>query len=276
MPVPTLTLKNGHAIPVLGQGTWELGEPSANRAAEIATLRAGVELGLSLIDTAEMYGHGRSERLVGEAIRGLSEHVYLVDKVLPSNASHAGTVKACERSLKALGVEQIDLYLLHWRGGHPLAETVQAFEQLQRAGKIGGWGVSNFDTDDMRELLQLGTPQVNQILYNPSRRGPEFDLMPLCAQAGVRIMAYSPIEQGRLLRHPALAQVAQRHQATVAQVALAWDIRGGDVVAIPKASTVAHVQDNARALDIRLTDADIALIDEAFAPATHAQPLEMI
>ena len=276
MPIPTLTLKNGHAIPVLGQGTWELGEPSANRAAEIATLRAGIELGLTLIDTAEMYGHGRSERLVGEAIHGLREHVYLVDKVLPSNASHAGTVKACERSLKALGVEQIDLYLLHWRGSHPLVETVRAFEQLQRAGKIGAWGVSNFDTDDMRELLQLGTPQVNQILYNPSRRGPEFDLMPLCAQAGVRTMAYSPIEQGRLLRHPALAQVAQRHQATVAQVALAWDIRGGDVVAIPKASTVAHVQDNARALDIRLTEADIALIDEAFAPPTRAQPLEMI
>ena len=153
---------------------------------------------------------------------------------------------------------------------------MQAFEQLQRAGKIGAWGVSNFDTDDMRELLPLGKPQVNQILYNPSRRGPEFDLMPLCAQAGVRTMAYSPIEQGRLLRHPALAQVAQRHHATVAQVALAWDLRGGEVVAIPKASTVAHVQDNARALDIRLTEADIALIDEAFAPPTHAQPLVMI
>ena len=269
-----LTLSDGTAVPTLGQGTWYLGDDPSRRDAEIATLRAGIDLGMTLVDTAEMYGGGRSEDLVGEAIRARRDEVFLVDKVLPSNASRRGTVEACERSLRRLGTDRIELYLLHWPGPYPLEDTVAAFHELADRGLIGGWGVSNFDPEDLAELPER--PLVDQVLYNPSRRGPEFDLFPAMRGSGVVAMAYSPVEQGRLLGHPALAEVARRHGATPARVLLAWAIREGGVVAIPKAAHVAHVEDNAAAWELSLDPEDLALIDAAFPPPTRPQPLEML
>ena len=272
-PRTTVTLPSGERVPALGQGTWMMAEDRRRRADEIAALRAGLDLGLTLIDTAEMYGDGAAETLVGEAIAGRRDEVFLVSKVLPENASRHGTVAACERSLARLDTDRIDLYLLHWRGRPPLAETLAAFERLQRDGKIRHWGVSNLDMADMRELAGLpggAACATNQVLYNPSRRGIEFDLLPWCRTRGMPVMAYSPVEQGRLLRHRELAAVAARHGATVAQVTLAW------VLAIPKAGRVEHVHDNARALEIVLTDADLAAFDRAFPPPTQARPLEML
>ena len=270
----------GEPVPVLGQGTWQLGDRPERREQEITALRLGIDLGLTLIDTAEMYGNGAAEELVAEAILGRRAQVFLVTKVLPGNAANRKKlVASCERSLRRLRVEHIDLYLLHWRQGENLAVTVETFEELARAGKIRHWGVSNYDLSDLEELNRLpGGDQVasNQVLYNASRRGIEFDLLPAARQRGLNVMAYTPIEQGRILGHPALREVAARHQATPAQVALAWVIRQEGVMAIPRAGTPAHVRDNAGALDIKLTARDLQDIDRAFPPPAKPSPLEMI
>jgi diketogulonate reductase-like aldo/keto reductase len=273
------TLPSGEAVAALGQGTWHMGDLPARRAAELAALRAGMDLGMTLIDTAEMYGDGAAESLVGEAIEGRRGQLFIVSKVLPHHATQRGTVAACEASLRRLATDRIDLYLLHWRGSVPLEETLAGFDDLQRAGKIRQWGVSNFDVDDMRALNAIAggsAVAVNQVLYNLTRRGIEFDLLPQCGASGVPVMAYSPIEQGRLLRNPTLAGIASRHQATPAAVALAWVLRQPGMIAIPKASTVTHVEQNHAALKIDLNDDDLAALDRAFAPPRSKQPLEMI
>jgi diketogulonate reductase-like aldo/keto reductase len=262
----------------MGQGTWRLGENRAAWAAEAAALRRGLDLGLTLIDTAEMYGDGASERLVGEVIRGARDQAFVVSKVYPQNAGRARMAAACEASLKRLGTERIDLYLLHWRGGIPLAESVEAFERLRQSGKIGAWGVSNFDVEDMEDLLDAGGENcaTNQILYNLVRRGPEFDLLPWMANRAMPAMAYSPIEQGRIPANARLGAVARKHAVTAAQVALAFVCRSDQVIAIPKAASSAHVEDNRRAADLRLDEADIAALDDAFPPPRRKQPLEML
>lgn len=273
-PLATVSLPDGTQVPALGQGTWMMAEQPARRRDEIAALRAGIDLGLTLIDTAEMYGDGASETLVGEAIAGRRGQVFLVSKVLPENASRAGTVRACERSLRRLGTDRLDLYLLHWRGRHPLGETVAGFEELIAAGKIRRWGVSNLDASDMDELGAV--PATNQVLYNPTRRGIEFDLLPRCRRDHVPVMAYSPVEQGRMLRHAGLRRLAEARGATVAQLTLAWVMRSGDVIAIPKAGTVAHVPENRAAADIVLTAEELAEFDRIFPPPAKARPLEML
>lgn len=277
--VPTLALPSREAVPVLGQGTWAMGDDARRRPDELAALRLGLDLGLTLIDTAEMYGDGASEELVGEAVAGRRDEVFLVSKVLPGNAGRDAAVRACERSLRRLKTDRIDLYLLHWRGGTPLAETVAAFEQLVAAGKIRHWGVSNLGPGDMAELEGVpgGTAvATNQVLYNLTRRGVEFDLLPYCGRRGIPVMAYSPVEQGRMLGHPALAVVAGRHGATPAQVALAWLLRQDGVIAIPKAARPEHVRDNRGALDLVLTPGDLGELDRAFPPPERARPLEML
>jgi diketogulonate reductase-like aldo/keto reductase len=272
-------LPSGEKVPVLGQGTWHMGEDPKKRAHEIAALRLGIKYGMTLIDTAEMYGDGAAEELIGEAIEGRRKEVFLVSKVLPHHATRIGTIDACERSLLRLGTDHLDLYLLHWRGSAPLEETLAGFADLKRAGKIRYWGVSNFDTADMEELVSLpGGREVatNQVLYNLTRRGIEYDLLPWCEQRNIPIMAYSPIEQGRLLNDPVLAAIAALHNATPAQVALAWVLRRDRTIAIPKAGTPEHVKENREALDIDLTEDDLAELDRAFPPPTSKQPLEMI
>jgi len=278
-PIAKVSLPGGASVPALGQGTWFMGEDRARRAQEVAAIRMGLDLGMTLVDTAEMYANGGAEEVVGEAIAGRRDEVFLVSKVLPSNASHRGAIAACERSLKRLRTDRIDLYLLHWRGSHPFAETLAAFETLRRDGRIGAWGVSNLDPSDLRELAALpggDALATNQVLYNPARRGIEFDLLPWCRARAVPVMAYSPIEQGRLLGHPAIAAIAKAHGATSAQVLLAWATRGGDVIAIPKSSNLAHVRDNRAAAGLALTDADLAAIDRAFPAPRKAKPLEML
>lgn len=274
----SVTLPGGEQVPALGQGTWFMGETPARRAEEIDALRLGIDLGASLVDTAEMYGEGLTEDLVGEALMGYRDRAFLVSKVYPHNASHTGVVAACERSLRRLKTDRLDLYLLHWRGSHPFEETIAGFEALQAAGKIRHWGVSNLDPDDMDELLAAGGDAcaVNQILYNPSRRGPEFDLMPQMARHKIPIMAYSPIEQARLPRSGALARVAARHNVDPFQVALAWVMRRPDVIAIPKASRAAHVRANVAAAALVLDSQDLADIDADFPPPTRRRPLEML
>lgn len=275
----TVTLPNGETVPALGQGTWYMGERSTARGTEANALRRGIDLGLTLIDTAEMYGDGGAEEVVGEAIAGRRNEVFLVSKVYPHNASRAGVAAACERSLKRMKTDVIDLYLLHWRGNHPLSETIAGFEALQKAGKIRHWGVSNLDTNDMEELLAArgGTAcAANQVLYNPGRRGPEFDLFPALRTAGIPIMAYSPIEQARLPRGGALGAVAKKHGVDPFQVALAWVMRSGDVIAIPKASHIEHVEMNAAARDLALDADDLAAIDKAFPPPRRKVGLEML
>lgn len=277
--IPLMTLRNGDRVPVLGQGTWNMGESPAQAATEVRALQAGLDLGMCLIDTAEMYAEGAAERIVARAIAGRREQVFLVSKVLPHNASKRGTIAACEASLKRLGTDHLDLYLLHWRGPHPLGATVEAMQTLQAQGKIRGWGVSNLDVDDIDELLD--EPQgeqllCNQVLYNLSRRGIEYDLLPQSLTREVAIMAYSPIEQGRILSNSALAAVAQRHQATPAQVALAWVLRRPGVIAIPKAADVAHVRLNRGCLDIVLSEADLKELDAAFPPPRRKQALAML
>jgi diketogulonate reductase-like aldo/keto reductase len=283
MPTPALRsvlLPCGEAVPAMGLGTWMMAESPARRAAELAALRLGLDLGLSLIDTAELYAGGAAEELVGEAIAGRRDQVFLVSKVMPGNASRAGTVAACERSLRRLGTDRIDLYLLHWRGPHPLAETVEAFRALVRAGKIRHWGVSNLDPDDLRELLALPARgqevQTDQVLYNLTRRGIELDLLPACRARGLPVMAYSPVEQGRILGHRALRRVAARRGASPAQVALAWVLRGQGVIAIPKATELAHVRENRAALELALDAGDLAELDRAFPAPDAPVPLEMI
>jgi diketogulonate reductase-like aldo/keto reductase len=278
-PIRTVALPSGERMPTLGLGTWHMGEVRSQRAQEVAALQHGLDLGVALVDTAELYGDGGAEEIVAEAIAGRRDRVFLVSKVLPSNASRSGTVAACERSLRRLRTDRIDLFLLHWRGETPLAQTVEAFEALVRAGKIRGWGVSNLDPGDMEELRRVpggARVQTDQVLYNPSRRGIELDLLPWCRAQGIPIMAYSPIEQGRILRRRALRDVAARHGATPAQVALAWALRGDGVCAIPKASSRAHVEENRGALDLRLTDQDLAEIDRAFPAPSEPKPLELL
>lgn len=275
----SVVLPSGERIAALGQGTWHFAERPARRAEEIASIRLGIDLGMTVVDTAEMYADGASEVLVGEAIAGRRDEVFLVDKVLPRHATRAGTVRACEASLARLGTDRIDLYLLHWRGGVPLAETVAGFADLVERGLIRYWGVSNLDADDMAEMA--GVPggdqvQTDQILYNLVRRGPEHDLLPWLSGRRIPVMAYSPIEQGRLLGQPALGEVARRHGATPAQIALAWVLRDDGVNAIPRAGTLDHVRENAAALRIRLGDEDLASLDEAFPPPTRPRPLEML
>lgn len=266
----------GAQVPVIGQGTWRMGEDRRQRSREVAALREGLELGLRLIDTAEMYGEGGAEEVVGEAIAGRREQVFLVSKVYPHNASREGVQAACERSLKRLGCDRIDLYLLHWRGRYPLAETVEGFERLRERGRIGAWGVSNFDLDDLRELDEPGCA-TNQVLYNPEARGIEYDLLPWQRRAGMPLMAYCPLGQGGDLLHaPALRQVAERHGANPAQVALAWALRQDGVVAIPKALDSEHLRDNAAAAAIRLSADDLALLDAAFPPPRRKQALQMV
>ena len=280
LAVPTLSLPAGERVAVLGQGTWTIADRPARRSEAIAALRAGLDAGLTLIDTAEMYGDGAAEELVGEAIAGRRDEAFVVSKVYPHNAGRRGAVEACERSLRRLRTDRIDLYLLHWRGSVPLAETVGAFERLRADGKIRHWGVSNFDLDDMEELVAIeggGHVAANQVLYNCGRRGIEFDLMPWQAARGIPVMAYSPIEQGRLPRHPVLAAIAARHPgATAAQVALAFTLRRGGVIAIPQMATLAHVAENRPAADLALTPGDLAEIDRAFPPPTRRQSLEML
>ena len=272
-------LPSGESLPVLGQGTWYMGDEPRRRAEEIATLRLGIDLGMNLIDTAEMYGDGASEKLVGEAIAGRRDEVFLVSKVLPSNASRSGTIAACERSLKRLGTDRIDLYLLHWRGRAPFAETIAAFEALQNAGKIRHWGVSNMDVGDMSEIARASggdAISTNQVLYNLTRRGIEYDLLPQAQARELPLMAYSPIEQGRLTEYPEIENIADKHGVTPAQIALAWVLLQQGVIAIPKASTLSHVQENRAALDVKLTAEDLAALDEVFPPPTGPESLEMI
>lgn len=277
--MPTVRLPSGETVPRLGQGTWQMAEKPALRKAEIAALRLGLDLGVTLIDTAEMYADGGAEELIGEAIAGRRDEAFLVSKVLPSNASRKGTLAACERSLKRLRTDRIDLYLLHWRGGMPLSETLDAFEQLQQAGKIRHWGVSNLDLTDMQELARDPRGKAcatNQLLYNLTRRGIEFDLLPWQRRQRQPIMAYSPIEQGRLAGHKGLQEIARRLNVTPAQVALAWLLRQDDVISIPKAATGQHVRDNHAALDLSLDTGVLAALDRIFPPPKRAQPLEMI
>jgi diketogulonate reductase-like aldo/keto reductase len=274
----TVTLPGGEKVPALGQGTWYMGEQPARKADEIAALRLGIDLGATLVDTAEMYGDGQTESLVGEALEGFRDRVFLVSKVYPHNASRRGVVEACERSLRRLQTDRIDLYLLHWRGSHPFEDTIAGFESLQAAGKIRHWGVSNLDADDMEELLEAGgrACAANQILYNPGRRGPEFDLFPALRQQGIPVMAYSPIEQARLPRGGALGKVAAKHGVDPYQVALAWVMRAGDVIAIPKASRPEHVRANVESAGLRLDAEDLAAIDANFPPPRRKRPLEML
>jgi diketogulonate reductase-like aldo/keto reductase len=256
-----------------------MGESEQHAGAEIRALQAGIDAGLTLIDTAEMYADGRAEEIVGRAIRGRRDDVALVSKVLPGNASRRGVARACEGSLRRLGTDRIDLYLLHWRGPHPLAETVEALERLVREGKIGRWGVSNFDTDDMQELAGLpggDAVQANQVLYNLGRRGIEYDLLPWCRARALPVMAYSPIEQGRLLREPALGRVAARHGVTPAAAALAWVLREPGVIAIPKTASLEHLKQNLACLDLALAAEDLAELDRAFAPPRRKRALEML
>jgi len=275
----TTSLPSGELVPVLGQGTWQMGDVPRQRAEEIAALRLGLDLGMTLIDTAEMYGDGRSEELVGEAIAGRRDEVFLVSKVLPSNATKRGTIRACERSLERLGTDRIDLSLLHWRGRTQLSETIAGFEELKRDGKIRHWGVSNFDINDMDELFADARGTVcatDQVLYNLTRRGIERDLLPWCRDRGLPVMAYSPVEQGSLAGDAKLEAIARRHDATPAQVALAWVLRREGVIAIPKAARSEHVRENHGALALVLGEEDLAELDRIFPAPRTPVPLEMI
>jgi diketogulonate reductase-like aldo/keto reductase len=277
--LPQVTLPDGETVPGFGQGTWHMGEDRRGAAEEAVALRLGIDLGLTLIDTAEMYGSGRAEEIVAEASHGLRDKLFIVSKVLPYNASRNGVIDACERSLKRLKTDRIDLYLLHWRGSVPLSDTLAAFERLQRDGKIRHHGVSNFDSGDMQEWVALRggkSAAANQILYNLTRRGPEWELIPWCRERKIAIMAYTPIEQGRMLGHKALAEVAARHGATAAQVALAWLLRQDGMIVIPKASKQEHVRENRGALDVKLTADDLAALDRAFPPPKGRTSLGML
>jgi diketogulonate reductase-like aldo/keto reductase len=275
----TVTLPSGERVPALGQGAWRMGENQAARAEEIATLRLGLDLGLTLIDTAEMYGEGRAEELIGEVIEGRREEVFLTSKVYPHNASREGAVAACDRSLKRLRTDYIDLYLLHWRGRVPLTETMEGFMGLHQAGKIRYYGVSNFDRADMQELWSVPGGSgiaANQLLYNLTRRGIEHGLVPWLREQHVPIMAYSPIEQARLIRNPTLVDFAQANGMTPAQAALAWLLSHEDVIAIPKTSRRERLKENVGALDHHLTAAQLEELDRLFPPPTRPDRLEIL
>jgi diketogulonate reductase-like aldo/keto reductase len=272
-------LPSGETIPVLGMGTWHLGEGRHPAEVEIDAMRTGLDLGMTLVDTAELYGDGASERLVGQAIAGRRDDVFLTSKVLPQHATFDGTIAACEASLRRLDTDRLDLYLLHWRGTVPLEETVRAFEELKRGGLIRHWGVSNFDITDMTELVDLPggrAVETDQVLYNLTRRGIEWNLLPWCQRNGLPVMAYSPIEQGRLVGHPVLRGIGARHRATSAQVALAWVISHPGVCAIPEAGTPEHVRVNFGALRVVLHEDDVVELDAAFPPPSQPVPLEML
>lgn len=274
-----VTLPSGEQVAALGQGTWQMGDIRGQRDEEIATLRLGLDLGLTLIDTAEMYGGGRSEALIGEALAGRRDEAFLVSKVMPSNASQRGVVAACEQSLRHLQTDRIDLYLLHWPGSVPLQETLQGFEALVRAGKIRYWGVSNFDVDDMQDVVDLpggAAVATNQVLYNLSRRGVEWDLLPWLRQRAIPLMAYSPIEQARLLRNSKLNDFATRHGMTPAQVALAWLLAADDVMVIPKTSQRERLRENVAALEHPLNAQQLAELDVLFPAPTGPRALEML
>ncbi len=273
----SVALPDGRALPVLGLGTWKMGEDRGRAADEVRVVQRALELGISLLDTAEIYASGGSERVVGEAIRGRRDTVFLVTKVAPSNATRRGTIRACEGSLKRLGTEVIDLYLLHWIGGTPVGETIDAFETLKAEGKIRAWGVSNFDTEDMEAIPAGAECCANQVLYNPQSRGIEFGLLPYCQSRGVAVMAYTPLGQSdRVLNHATIAAIAKSHGATPAQVALAWGLRQPGVVTIPKTATLARLEENLGAVTLSLTEADLADIDRAFPPPRAKRSLEMI
>jgi diketogulonate reductase-like aldo/keto reductase len=274
-----VTLASGETVPQLGLGTWHMGENGGQRGAEADALRLGLDLGMTLIDTAEMYAEGGAEEVIAEAVKGRRDEAFIVSKVYPHNASRTGAIAACERSLKRLKTDRIDLYLLHWRGSHPFAETVAAFERLKADGKIGSWGVSNLDIDDMAELAGVTSGAhcvANQVLYHLGSRGIEWDLLDDCAKRKVTVMAYSPLGQGRILRDKGLAKVASRHGVSVAAVALAWTMRHPHVIAIPKASRPEHVRENLVAADLTLTSADLADLDAAFPPPKRATALGML
>jgi len=272
-------LPDGQQVPVLGQGTWKMGESRSRHKDEVAALRLGLDLGMSLIDTAEMYAEGGAEEVVAEAVKGRRREVFIVSKVYPHNASRSGVVAACERSLKRLKTDRIDLYLLHWRGGIPLVETLAGFEEVKAAGKIRYYGVSNFSVSDMRELTQLPGGRgaaTNQVLYNLKQRGIEFDLLPWMREAGLPVMAYSPLEIGPLDRSAALRKIAAKRGVSIPQIALAWLLRQPGVIVIPKASREDHVRENRAAHDIMLSPEELAEIDAASPPPRRATPLEMI
>jgi diketogulonate reductase-like aldo/keto reductase len=274
-----VTLSTGEAVPALGQGTWYMGEDPSAHGQEVRALQEGIDLGMTLIDTAEMYASGGAEIVTGEAIDGRRDDVFLVSKVLPYNAGYDDCVAACERSLDRLRTDRLDAYLLHWQGGVRLEETLDAFAKLEEDGKIRSWGVSNFDADDMAELVSLPGGEAvatNQVLYNLTRRWPEPELRPFCLERGIPLMAYSPIEQGRMLRHRALREVADRHGVTPAQVALAWLLERGEVIVIPKAARLEHVRDNRASLDLELDAGDLEELDSSFPPPRGRAEMEML
>ena len=274
-----VTLKGGVEVPALGLGTWRMGERDGRRLHEINALKAGLDLGLRLIDTAEMYGEGGAERIAAKAIAGRREEVFVVSKVYPHNASRTGTISACERSLKRLQTEVIDLYLLHWRGSYPLAETIEAFERLKSQGKIRHWGVSNFDATDIEQLLNTdggGACVVNQVLYHLGERGIEWDLLDDARLSGVATMAYSPLGQGEILDDEALRDIAEQHGVTPAAIALAWVLSRHKMIAIPKAASLEHVKQNAAALEVTLSPEDMRALDDAFPPPTGSSPLAIL
>ncbi len=283
MTTKTVMLPTGERVPSLGMGTWRMGEARRAHAAEVAALREGLQLGYRLIDTAEMYGEGGAERVVGEALAGAiaageleRDDVFVVSKVYPHNAGRRGAAAACERSLQRLGLERIDLYLLHWRGAHPLGETVEAFESLKAQGRIRHWGVSNFDVDDLCELAAVpggAHCAANQVWYSAARRAPDYALLPWLRERGIALMAYSPIDQAALARHRALGAVGRRLGATAAQVALAWVLHHAGVIAIPKAATSAHLRENRAAASLALDAEALRAIDAAFPPPTAAMPI---
>lgn len=275
MKQKTVTFRNGQQVSALGQGTWHMGKNSLKKIEEITALQAGIDLGLKVLDTAEMYDN---EELVGEAIKGLRDKVFLISKVLPSNASLQGTIQACERSLKKLKTDYLDLYLLHWQGSYPFNETVSAMIKLQREGKIKQWGVSNMDVSEMEEFFALpqgNTCAVDQVAYNLQTRGIEFDLLPWAKNKNMPVIAYSPIGEGNLVENKLLKEIAQKHQATSVQIALAWTMRNQGLIAIPKAGSVAHVKENYESLSIKLSSQDLELLDKLFPPPDKKIPLAL-
>jgi diketogulonate reductase-like aldo/keto reductase len=274
-----IKLPCGEIVSAFGMGTWHMGDQPRLRKQEIDTLRLGLDHGATLIDTAEMYGNGRAEALVGDAIAGRRDQVFLVSKVLPSNATREGTTSACEDSLRRLRTDRLDLYLLHWRGEVPFDETLTGFLDLQRAGKIRHYGVSNLDLEEMKEfwLAPRGSAvQTNQLLYNLTRRNIEHDLLPWLRKHKVPVMAYSPIEQARLLANKQLVQFAKSEDMTSAQAALAWLLSNDDIIVIPKTRQTERLRENLGALDHKLTRGQLSELDRLFPPPTRAQPLEML
>jgi diketogulonate reductase-like aldo/keto reductase len=277
--IPHVTLPDGTGVPALGLGTWRMGEARRTAAREAAALTLGLDLGMTLVDTAEMYGDGGAEEVVAKAIAGRRDGVFVVSKVYPHNAGRRSAIAACERSLERLRIERLDLYLLHWRGGIPLAETVAAFEQLRRDGRIARWGVSNFDADAMRELWALPGGHecaTNQVLYHLGERGIEWELLPWMRRQRMPVMAYCPLGEGRLLADRDLAAIAARRGATPAQIALAWLLRQGDVIAIPKSSALAHVRENRAAATLELDAGTLGALDAAFPPPSGPSALSIV